>query len=195
MDPQGVKTSGGLAKILAEPVTNLLGIENPTCGTNRLSRQQNKAMTNQTIESRKDFAGLASYKCFLNNDPHYYAYTKWHQHLRKKRLRCQPFRLRQMDGFLFVVHDAESELVATRMSVDLTPVHEQDPDWAFFQYLYNHNILAYERSQLERTALNGEVEERLCALIRFEAGADLQPALSALDVRFHWRLDDEGASQ
>lgn len=162
-------------------------------------------MNQQENEIRRPFAGFAAYESFLNNDPYYYTSTKWHQRLRKRRLKCRPFSLRQGDG-LFVVHDTQAELLATRLSVDLTPWHEQWPDSAFFQHLYEHNILAYHPLQLEQVELNSEVEEKLCGLIAFEADAhDLQPAIAALDVRIYapaswpswwdcnWRLDEEAS--
>ena len=128
----------------------------------------------------------------------------WCQRLLKKHLQCDPFTLRQMTSFLFVVHDSGSELVATRLSVEFPPLHEELPDWAFFRHLYDHNILAYRPGQLEQIELNSEVAERLCALILFEAGEDLEATLSALEVRVHrpterdswrdflcWRPDEE----
>lgn len=140
-------------------------------------------MSPTTTETRRLFAGFASYESFLNNDPFYYASTKWHQRLRKKRLKCRPFRLQEWDRFLFVVHDTQNELLLTRVSVEFAPCHEEHPDDPFFEHLYQHNILAYDRAQLEQAMLNSEVEERLCALITFEAGQDLLVAISALDMR------------
>lgn len=142
-------------------------------------------MTPTSTEIRQTFAGLASYESFLNKDPYYYEATKWHRRLRKNRLKCRPFSLRQKGENLFVLHETQSEILATRMSVDLTPKHDEEPDNGLFQHLYDHNILTYDRRRLEQIELNSEVAERLCALIVFEAGEDLQAALSALEVRRH----------
>lgn len=86
---------------------------------------------------------------------------------------------------MFVIHDTKTELLATLLSIELNPYHEVQPEKSFFRHLYEHNILAYDRSQLEAVEINSEVTERLYALIGFSANGDLQQVLSALDIRLY----------
>jgi hypothetical protein len=79
-------------------------------------------MTSTDLQQRRWYGAFVPYGPFLNNDPHYFPRTKWNRFIRAGRVKCRPFSLRQEEFSLYVVHDSESELLATRMAVDHTPL-------------------------------------------------------------------------
>lgn len=133
-------------------------------------------MTSFKYIYRNTYAGLCPYYPYVNAEI------------------MPPHSQGEVTDMMFVVHDTKTELLATLLSIELNPRHEVQPDKSFFRHLYEHNILAYDRSQLEAVEINSEVTERLYALISFSANADLQQVLSALDIRLYGPVEEHNWS-
>ena len=84
-------------------------------------------MNLKITDNWQTFVGFASYNSRINTEYGHLVSQMWCQRLLKKHLQCDPFTLRQMTSFLFVVHDSGSELVATRLSVEFPPLHDELP--------------------------------------------------------------------
>jgi len=138
-----------------------------------------------TTSDRRWYGGLASYRDFLSNDPHYFERTKWNRIIRATGQKCRPYSVRQDGWFLYVAHQTESELLATRLAVDLEPATDPLED-GWIDDLRRRGLLAYRRHMLEQQPQNPEVTERLNAVLFFQATAtELSGLLTLLGIGAH----------
>lgn len=141
-------------------------------------------MIDNTSECRW-YGGLASYQDFLSNDPHYSERTKWNRIIRASGQKCRPYSVRQDRWFLYVAHETEHELLATRLAVDLEPATDPLED-GWIADLRRRGLLAYRRHMLQQQPQNSEVTERLKAILFFRAKpAELSSLVSLLGIEAH----------